>query len=223
MKITKMLVAMLAVPFLVATFATGARADNLLHRRTVVSFSQPVEIPGQVLPAGKYTIELYESFSYRHIVRIFNADRSKIFATVLAIPNYRLTPTNETVMTFGERPANKPQTLKAWFYPGDNFGQEFVYPKARAVQLAQETQETIAAVQTEPAPIEELKTEPVVAETPQEKEVTVAEAFPTEPPASEAVVPTSAPLPKTASPVPFIGLIGMLSVGFALALKRLMS
>jgi len=220
MKITKILLAMLAVPLLVATCGTGARADTLLNRRTVVSFSQPVEIPGQVLPAGKYTIELYESFSYRHIVRIFNADRSKIFATILAIPNYRLTPTNETTMTFGERPANAPQALKAWFYPGDNFGQEFVYPKARAVQLAQETHETIAAVQTEPAPIEQLKTEPIVAETPQEKEVTVAEAFPTEPPAVEALAPAPV-LPKTASPVLLIGLMGALSLGFALALKRL--
>jgi len=139
MKITKILLAMLAVPLLVATCGTGARADTLLNRRTVVSFSQPVEIPGQVLPAGKYTIELYESFSYRHIVRIFNADRSKIFATILAIPNYRLTPTNETTMTFGERPANAPQALKAWFYPGDNFGQEFVYPKARASARAGNT------------------------------------------------------------------------------------
>jgi len=223
MKITKMLLVMLAVPLLVATFGTGARADTL-DRRSVIKFSQPIEIPGQVLPAGTYTVEVFDSFGYRHIVRFYNADRSKLFATVLAIPNYRLAPTGDTVMTFAERPADAPNALKAWFYPNDKFGQEFVYPKARAVQLAQETHETIPAVQTEPASIEQLKTEPMVAETPQEKEVTVAEAFPTEPPASENLAPTPAPaLPKTASPVPLIGLMGTLSVGFALALKRLIS
>jgi hypothetical protein len=219
MKITKALLATFVVSLLVATFAIGARADEL-NRRSVIKFSQPVEIPGQVLPAGTYTIELFDTFSYRHIVRFYNADRTQLFATVLAIPNYRLEPTGDTVMTFMERPADAPSALKAWFYPNDKFGQEFVYPKARAVQLAQETHETIPAVQTEPAPIEELKSEPIVAETPQEKEVTVAEAFPTEPRPVEALTPT---LPKTASPVPFVGLVGMLSVGLALALKRLMS
>ena len=223
MKITKTALAMLAVPLLAATFVTGARADTL-DRRTVIKFNQPVEIPGQVLPAGTYTMELFDSFGNRHIVRIYNTDRTKLLATVLAIPNYRLTPTGDTVTTFAERPANAPNALKAWFYPNDKFGQEFVYPKARAVQLAQETHETIAAVQTEPASIEQLKNEPMVAETPQEKEVTVAEAFPTEPPATEKLAPTPAPaLPKTASSVPLIGLIGAFSLGFALALKRLVS
>jgi len=219
MKLIKMLLAMLAVPFLVATLTTGARADTSFNKRTVIKFSQPVEIPGEVLPAGTYTVELFDSLGYRHIVRFYNADRTKLLATVLAIPNYRLTPTGDTTMTFAERPANAPNALKAWFYPNDKFGQEFVYPKARAVQLAQETHETIPSVQTEPAPIEQLKEEPVMAETPQQKEVTVAEAFPTEPPATEPLTPGPA-LPKTASEVPLIGLMGALWLGFALALKR---
>ena len=70
----------------------------------MVTFTQPVEIPGQVLPSGTYTIELYETFGNRHIVRIYNADRSKLIATVLAIPNQRLTPTDDNVMKFTERP-----------------------------------------------------------------------------------------------------------------------
>jgi hypothetical protein len=222
MKLTKALLALLVASLLVATFAPAARADNFRAKRTVVTFSQPVEIPGgKVLPAGKYTIELFDSNGYRNIVRFYNADRSQLFATILAISNYRLTPTNETVMTFAERPANAPQALKAWFYPGENYGQEFVYPKARAVELAQVTHEPIPAVEKEPAPVAELKSQAVVVETPEQKEVTVAEVFPTEPPAGAHAV--AAPLPETASPVPLIGLIGALSVGFAFALKRLIS
>jgi len=224
MKAARTILAIFAVSLLAAALGTGARADTLFNKRTVVSFNQPVEIPGQVLPAGTYTIELFESFANRHVVRIFNADRTKVIATVLAIPNYRLAPTGESTMTFTERPGNAPNALKAWFYPGDNFGQEFVYPKARAIQLAQVTQETIPAVETEPATAEQLKEEPIVAETPEQKEVTVAEVFPTEPPASENLAPAPAPaLPKTASPVPLIALLGTLSVGFAFALKRLVS
>ena len=59
-----------------------------------------------------------------------------MYATILALPDYRLKPTGKTVITFEERSSNSPQAIKAWFYPGDNYGQEFVYPKARAMQLA---------------------------------------------------------------------------------------
>jgi len=225
MKVAKILFALLTVSLLVAAFVPAARADNVLNKTTIVSFSQPIEVPGQVLPEGKYLFEIFDTFSYRHIVRIYASDRSKIFATILAIPNYRLTPTDTTVMAFAERPANAPQALKAWFYPGNQYGEEFVYPKARAVELAQVTHETIPTVEKEPASVEELKTEPLEAVTPENKEVTIAEAIPTEPPAAQpaAALPEPATLPKTASPVPLIGLSGVLLLGIAFALKRLMS
>jgi len=206
------------------TLAAGARADTAFNKRTVVTFNQPVEIPGQVLPSGSYTIELYESFGNRHVVRIYNADRTRLIATVLAIPNLRLTPTGDNVMKFLERPGNSPDALKAWFYPGDNFGQEFVYPKARAVQLAQITHEAIPAVETEPATVEVLKSETIVAETPEQKEVAIAEVIPTPAPATENLSSAPAPaLPESASPVPLIALLGALSVTFAFALKRFLS
>lgn len=220
MKIVRTILAILTVSLLMVTFAARARADTAFSKRTVVTFTQPVEIPGQVLPSGTYTIEVYESFSNRNIVRIYNADRSKLIATVLAIPNQRLTPTGDTVMKFSERPGNAPDALKAWFYPGNNFGQEFVYPKARAVELAQLTHESIPAVQTEPATVEEFKSEPIVAETPEQKEVPIAEAIPAPAPESVASAPA---LPKTASEVPLIALFGALSVSFALILKRFVS
>ena len=220
MKTVKTIFTLFAVLLLVVTFAAGARADTQFNKRTVVTFTQPVEIPGQILPAGTYTIELYESFSNRHIVRIYNADRSELIATVLAIPNLRLAPTEDNVMKFSERPGNAPAALKAWFYPGDNFGQEFVYPKARAIELAQITHETIPAIETEPAPLEELKSETIVAETPEKTEVPVAEFIPL--PARETVSQAAA-LPKTGSQVPLIALLGALSVSFAFVLKRFVS
>ncbi len=220
MKIARTILTIFAAAFVMFMFAAGAQADTAFSKRTVVTFSQPVEIPGQVLPSGTYTIELYESFGNRHIVRIYNADRSQLIATVLAIPNRRLTPTEDNVLKFSERPGNAPDALKAWFYPGDNSGQEFVYPKARAVELAQQTQEPIPAVETEPATIEEFKSKPIVSETPEKTEVAIAEVAPT--PAPETV--ESAPaLPKTASQIPLIALLGVLSVTFAFVLKRFVS
>jgi len=222
MKIVRTILVMFAVSLLVATFAAGAGADTQFNKRTTVTFTQPIEIPGQVLPSGTYTIELYESFGNRHIVRIYNADRSKLIATVLAIPNQRLSPTGDNVMKFSERPGSAPDALKAWFYPGDNFGQEFVYPKARAVELAQVTHESIPAVETEPATVEELKSEPIVSETPEKTEVAIPEVLPTPTPGTETLSPAPA-LPKTASQVPLIALLGLLSVTFAFMLKRFVS
>src|SRR5271163_2552729 len=127
-----------------AAFTTNARADES-NKKTTITFSGPVEIPGVhltgwgVLPAGTYVFKIMDSQSDRHIVQIFNKDETVIYATILAIPNYRLKATDKTVMTFRERPAGEPEALRAWFYPGHEWGDEFVYPKARAVALAKET------------------------------------------------------------------------------------
>jgi hypothetical protein len=111
-----------------------------------VTFSAPVEIPGQVLMAGTYVFKLLDSPSNRTIVQIFNKDQTKLFATVLAIPDYRLKPTGKTVITFDERPAGSPEAIKAWFYPGDEYGQEFVYPKTRAMQLAKVVKQPVPSM-----------------------------------------------------------------------------
>jgi len=100
------------------------KADDW-NKKTVVIFSQPIEIPGGVvLPAGAYFFKLLDSSSNRHIVQIFNQDQTHIYVTILAIPNWRLSVTDKTVMTFGERVAGEPQAIRSRFYPGANSGQD---------------------------------------------------------------------------------------------------
>jgi len=217
----KTILVALTAALLCATFAVGTRADTEYNKRTVVTFKEPVEIPGQVLPAGTYTVELMDNMVNRNIVQFFNADRTRLVATVLAINNYRLKPTDDNVMTFAERPGNAPSALKAWFYPGNRWGQEFVYPKERAVQLAQVTNEPIPAVESVPAAVEELKAEPIVVETPQQTEVAVAE-IPTFVP-HETVNLGEPLLPQTASPVPMIALLGIVAVSVGFMLRRFAS
>src|SRR5688572_23944255 len=132
-----------------AMLAPTATADDS-NRKTVVTFSGPVEIPGVhlagwgVLPAGTYVFKILDSQSDRHIVQIFNKDETTVYATILAIPNYRLKATDKTVITFRERPAGEPEALRAWFYPGRNWGEEFVYPsKEKALELAKATNTTV--------------------------------------------------------------------------------
>src|SRR5271156_4810758 len=129
-------------------FVPSATADES-DRKTVVSFSAPVEIPGVhlagwgVLPAGTYVFKIFDSQSDRHIVQIFSQDETTVYAPILAIPNYRLRATDKPVMTFRERPLGQPEALRAWFYPGRNWGEEFVYPKAKAMELAKTTNSVV--------------------------------------------------------------------------------
>jgi|GraSoiStandDraft_8_1057269.scaffolds.fasta_scaffold69399_1 hypothetical protein len=189
-------------------------------KKTTVTFNMPVEIPGvgaQVLPAGTYVFRLMDSQSDRNIVQVFNKDESHIYATILAVPNYRLRATDKTVMTFAERAAGSPQAIRAWFYPGDNWGQEFVYPKARAVYIAKlanipvlyipdEVASNIVAPATTPddAPVVALKRVPLKAVTPTGDDLELA-AVVAQPPARQV-----ARLPKTASNVPLILMLGLL-------------
>ena len=201
----------------------SARADEW-NKRTIITFSQPVEVAGHVLPAGTYTFQLAESPSDRHIVQIFSADGRTIIATVLAIPDYRLTPTDDTVIKFREVPSGSPQAIRAWFYPGNTTGQEFVYPKARALQLAKASNAVVPAVAADVADVTLLKTVPIVAVTPDATEVPVSTAIQTTPPAAAGRAARHAErLPKTASPLPLIALFGLGSIliaGGALWLAR---
>jgi hypothetical protein len=120
----------LRVAMLCAVFGAGVRADTW-DKKTIVTFSESVEIPGQVLPAGTYVFKLANTVSDRHIVQIWTEDETHILATIIAIPNYRLELSNRPVFEFDERPGNSPMALRSWFHPGDNSGQEFVYPRYR--------------------------------------------------------------------------------------------
>jgi LPXTG-motif cell wall-anchored protein len=174
------------------------------------------------LPAGTYVFKLLDSQSDRHIVQIFNQDETQVLTTILAIPNYRLKSTSKTVITFRERPAGEPESLRAWFYPGRQWGEEFVYEKPRAIELAKETNTPVLATPIElaAAPIEALKTAPIEAVAPTGEPVELAQVVEAPPVAAEPTTVAAAdPLPKTASSLPLIGLIGLLMIGAGFALS----
>ena len=209
-----------AVCALCLMFAGAAFAQQGWDKRTMVTFDSPVEIPGvsaQVLPAGTYVFRLADSAGNRNIVQIYNRDETHLYANILAVPNYRLRPTDKTVITFSERKAGEPQAIRAWFYPGDNSGQEFVYPKKRAVELAKETNLPVLYIPEEiapnivapaatpaAAPIIALREAPLLAVTPAGQDVAVAEVV-VPPPVQTA----SAVLPRTASALPLVALMGL--------------
>ena len=129
-------------------FASGAHADEW-NKKTILTFSGPVQIPGATLPAGSYVFKLADIPSNRHVVQVFDKDEKKIYTTLLAIPNDRLEPTDKPVILFAERASGSPQAVKVWFYPGDRVGNEFVYPKSQAMRIAKETHQRVLAMNDE--------------------------------------------------------------------------
>jgi hypothetical protein len=225
MKLLRGLGIVLCLAVLCVLVVSSARADNW-NRKTVITFSAPIEVPGvgqHNLPAGTYVFKILDSQSDRHIVQIFNKDETQVLTTILAIPNYRLKTTDKTVITFRERPTGEPEALRAWFYPGHEWGEEFVYAKPRAIELAKEANTPVLATRLElaTAPIEALKTAPVEAVAPTGEPVELAQVV--EPPPAAANQPDTVAdnqlLPKSASPLPLIALIGLLTIaaGFGLS------
>jgi hypothetical protein len=215
----------LGLGFAIALFgfvwAPAARADDW-NRETKITFSQPVEVAGHVLLAGTYLFKIADS-NDRHIVQISSADGKTVIATVMTIPDYRLKATSETVIRFREVPAGSPEAVRAWFYPGQTNGEEFVYPKRRAIELAKASKVVVPAIAVETidvADVAALKTAPIVAVTPEEKEVPVAAAIQTTPVDRVQTVASTErrELPKTASRLPFVVLFGLVSIGLAVGL-----
>jgi len=191
-------------------FGSSAKADQW-DKKTTLTVKRAIQVPNLVLNPGTYVLKLASSASNRHIVQIFNANETEVLTTVLAIPNYRLTPTGNVRFSFWEMPPGQPRALRAWFYPGDNFGQEFAYPKAKAVAIAAVTHTEVPSTEAKAKP--ELEKAPVAQVTPEgvekplpEEKVEFAKALP---PPVPTPVEKPAELPKTASPYPWIGLAGV--------------
>jgi LPXTG-motif cell wall-anchored protein len=219
MRLTRTLAITLTALFFFSTLCLTARADER-DKTTRFSFPDAVQIPGAVLPAGTYVFKLANSDSNRHIVQVYDQDQMRLLATVLAIPDYQTDPADRTVIRFAERPASQPEAIAAWFYPGDNYGQEFVYPKSGQRQLA------LVSDTNGPSSASEQPGNSSAEQIAQENSSPAPDATPQTQPNNSTTGSTgqteanTTPLPKTASPLPLIGLVGLLLTSAAIVLRR---
>jgi LPXTG-motif cell wall-anchored protein len=220
--------------------AVHARAD-VWDKKTILTTNQPIQVEDTYLEPGTYVFKLLNSSSNRNIVQIYNEDQDHLIDTIMAIPNYRLQPTDRTRFTYYETPPGTAAAMRAWFWPGDNVGQEFRYPSnprllavATTPQVAAPAPEPVRSPEPPPPPIATRPAEPEPAPAPQaeakpEEPVVIAQNNP--PPAQPEPAPTvTAPaperieepteLPQTGTSFPMIGLGGLLSLG-AFGLLRL--
>jgi hypothetical protein len=234
MRILKLSLMLLSLGVFIMSAPLSARADEW-NKTTKLTFNRPVEVPGMILGPGTYVFKLAD-LSDRNVVQIFNADETHLYEDVLAIPAYRQTLTDKTVVTFEERAKGAPEAIATWFYPDDNYGEEFVYPKAvpQVASLTTVSPAAPLATRMKPAAPEQQVNKPAVqpaaAAAPKTEPVEVAQnSTPAKPAATTAAVPSPAPaqkqpakkLPKTASPMPTLILIGLLSLGGSAGIRLL--
>ncbi len=224
----------LAIVFCVGLFlcASGARADQM-NKRTIFTFSAPVRVGDTTLPAGTYTFKLMDLGygSDKSVVEIYNQDETHLITTIMAMPAYRVEPTGDTVVKFAETndgtetSGNVPDSgipLKQWFYPGDNYGEEFpvtpvevaaVEPEPSPAPAPEPTPASPTAAAPAPAPA------PVTAAPEEPQEAAPAPSAPTEQtaPAEEQSAPQQ--LPQTASQLPLVGLIGIICLAAGASLR----
>jgi LPXTG-motif cell wall-anchored protein len=207
--------AVIGVGLLGTVLVPKAHADAW-DKRTIVTVNEPVIAGNKVLQPGTYVWKLLDSQSNRHVVQIFDRDQRHLESTILAIPNYRLQPAGKSQFAFWETPAGVPKAVRAWFYPGDNFGQEFAYPKQLIAQLA-------SAVPV-PVPTDHKEAEPVPAAAPAPEAQPASGSEPAPAPAAQTTpqpepqqlsgdqpvfAPLARSLPNTASSNALVGLAGL--------------
>jgi LPXTG-motif cell wall-anchored protein len=193
-----------------------SRADEW-DKKTILTVNEPIQVRETLLEPGQYVFKLMNTTADRHVVQIYNSDETHLINTVLAIPTWRVNPTDHSRFSFFETPPGYAKALRAWYYPGNNTGQAFPYPKhltllasASTAQTTTQTQSVAPMAPAESQAMAEQSTE--VQQPAPAPEPEVAQNTP--PPAPEpAPAPAPAALPKTGSDYPLIGLAGLLSLG----------
>jgi hypothetical protein len=132
-----------ALAALIAPAASGQTWN--VSKVTYLTFSGPVQVPGASLPAGTYLFRLADPVSHRQVIQIRDKEGTKIFTTLMSIPNQTAEPKDDPFVMFLETPAGQPAAVKAWFYPGEKTGYEFVYPKEQAMRIASYTKSPVLA------------------------------------------------------------------------------
>jgi len=237
---------MMTIATAMAVTALVSLAPNVAAQRpdtrdkTIMTFSSPIELPGMRLDAGKYVFRVADTAT-RNVVQVLSEDEQKMLGQWLFVSAERPEVTGDTVVTFRETNAASTPAVQYWYYPGEKIGKEFIYPKDQAQRIAARTGATVkteegpvtapAAATRTPAP--ETAT-PAVAARPAPQpapESRTARADDQAPAARdsgnvrlESTVAQNEPvdrteLPRTASPFPLFGLIGVLSLMGAAGLR----
>lgn len=217
MKNTLRLVVLAALALLISVPATFAQTPET----STLPVTEPLDVGGTILQPGTYTIRVLPSRADRNKIQITSPDMKTVFATVLSIP-HALAPNEEVPNTmFVYYPAGdgSPRALRTWFAPNPEAsqgGHDIVYSATRAQQLARLAGTRVVTYQ-DTVTSADFDTADLQVVTPEATVETYTYVTPTVTPAP--MTSSEREMPDTASRVPLIALLGLMSLAGALALR----
>jgi hypothetical protein len=196
--------------------ATASRAEDSAKQATL-TISTLTEMPGTTLAAGSYIVKQSGQQSGWNIVQVYNHDQSSLVTTLLAYPNPSLTSSGQPFLIYPQTTDGQTPVMEAFFFDGDPVAQQLAYPKQTADAIGAANHVRVPTTGTADAYPSALPlaasswSAPVDADPPQDAD----------PPAAPSTNAQKTPLPQTASPLPLIGLIGLLAVVGIVVLRRI--
>jgi hypothetical protein len=145
MRSWKTLVVLLSIAVVSFIFIVNVHA-SVSDQKTIVTFNQPVDIPGKVLTPGTYVFKLLDTAGSRDVVQVLDKNETKVITTFIALPTEMSKPPEKPFIRFKEQAPGAPPAIEAWFYPGNTIGHEFVYPRQHASELAKANNQNVASM-----------------------------------------------------------------------------
>src|SRR3954466_14063404 len=153
---SRILRACLGVALGATMFVSTAQAQPS-NKKTYFTFSGPVALPGVTLPAGRYVFRIVDDTTTRKVIQVLSDDEKKPYTMSNTIPDQRRDPVKDATVSFYETPRGAPAAVKSWWYPGESIGYQFIYPRAQAKQIAQNTGKAVLTTKTDSSKTEETK------------------------------------------------------------------
>ena len=205
---------------IVGALTAGVASGETFDKRTVFTFDRPISVPGVTLPAGDYMFRIVDTATGRKVIQVLSGDGKTPYAMLHSIPDVRAEATEDAAVRFMETAKDQPYAVKAWWYPNERIGYEFIYPKPQAREVAEVTDEPVLTTKEETTAIEDTRiaelarVEPAGNETPVIAEPEPVAAAEPEPAAVPAPEPRTE-LPVTATTIPTFAFFGVLALALA--------
>ena len=135
----------------VAVALASPAAAQIEKEKSIFTASESIQVGSQVVPPGTYLIRVVPLSYNRNLVQVTSEDGSKVFASALATPHPKKDDEQIPSSRFVYYPTGDGETkaLRTWFAPSTPYGQDIVYPKKRASELAVASKQEVIAIPEE--------------------------------------------------------------------------
>jgi hypothetical protein len=121
---------------------TGPVMADDFSQAVKVTFTAPVQIANQTIPAGTYWFQkLANGMSpVQGVMEVRTGDRTQVVATAAVIPVERHRPLGHPVISTAQDENGQAFAILGWYYPGNSIGHEVVYSSRQWRRIREESQ-----------------------------------------------------------------------------------